>query len=297
MTRTDIHRPSAIVPEDYQFVAFGYQKIETLFDVYAVQHERAALKAHMDSTGGTYSQHEHAGNCHICGASAIYTAYFYHEKTNTYIRTGLDCAEKLELSTGDANRFKTAIRDAREAYAGKRKAQAILSDAGLSDAWQYYVMDYEQLPRDETKPRRDYETGELNGFHPLNDAMTVRDIVEKLVKFGSISDKQMAFLGSLLKRIADRPRIMAERAAEKAAAADCPTGRVKITGTVLKVEERESAYGIVDKMTVKAREGYIVWVTKPRSMTAERGEEVEFTCTLTPSDTDPKFGFGKRPSF
>jgi hypothetical protein len=48
-------------------------------------------------------------------------------------------------------------------------------------------------------------------------------------------------------------------------------------------------------MTIKATEGYIVWVTVPSGMEALRGALVSFKATLTPSDTDPKFAFGKRP--
>jgi hypothetical protein len=48
-------------------------------------------------------------------------------------------------------------------------------------------------------------------------------------------------------------------------------------------------------MTVKAAEGFIVWVSMPRGVDAKRGDTISFTATLTPSDTDSKFAFGKRP--
>jgi hypothetical protein len=48
-------------------------------------------------------------------------------------------------------------------------------------------------------------------------------------------------------------------------------------------------------VTVKATEGYIVWVTVPSGMEALRGALVSFKATLTPSDTDAKFAFAKRP--
>lgn len=99
----------------------------------------------------------------------------------------------------------------------------------------------------------------------------------------------------MVERIAKRPEIEAQRAGGKALAQDCPSGRVTVSGTVLKIKERESDFGTVEKMTVKADAAFIVWVSKPRSMSAERGQRVIFTCTLTPSERDPKFGFGKRP--
>ena len=138
MDRTDIHRPSAIIPEDYSFVAFDYIRLEMgdiLQNCAMLQEARAIKKAHMDRTGGKYSQHEHGGSCHVCGASAIYTVTFYHEKTNSYIKTGQDCAEKLEMSFSDKgmNLFRNAIADARHAVAGKKKAQVILADAGMGN--------------------------------------------------------------------------------------------------------------------------------------------------------------------
>jgi hypothetical protein len=112
----------------------------------------------------------------------------------------------------------------------------------------------------------------------------------------------------------------AERAAERLVAEDCPAGRVEIIGTVMKTEVRDSAYGVQYKMTVKTDGGYIVWGSIPsdlqlieetiehpadehgdawtetRQRSLERGERVTFTATLTPSDTDTKFGFFKRPA-
>jgi hypothetical protein len=38
----------------------------------------------------------------------------------------------------------------------------------------------------------------------------------------------------------------------------------------------------------------MVWCTVPSGATAEKGSTIKFTVTLTPSDTDKKFGFGKR---
>lgn len=56
MTRTDIHRPSAIVPTDYEYVALGYQRIDGLDAVQAVIEQRHILAEHMKRTSGRYSQ-------------------------------------------------------------------------------------------------------------------------------------------------------------------------------------------------------------------------------------------------
>jgi hypothetical protein len=316
MTRTDIHRPSVIDPEDYEFVAM--ECVPSAFDgdieaCYAQQEARQRIRAHMAHTGGAYSHHQHGGNCMVCGcANMIYSCLFYHEKTNTYIRTGQDCAEKMDMGDPAAfNIFRSAVLDWREAKAGQRKAVAVLTEKGLIRAWEIRS-DYEKH-WDDRKPLVDviddlYKAGRLDTpehIQALRDlreydlrwqaASTIYDIVGKLIKYGSISDKAMDFLRTLIDRHDRAPQIAAEREAERAGAANCPTGRTVVTGTVLKVEEHESSFGVTLKMTVKAKEGFIVWVSVPAGMSVERGSEVRFKATLTPSDRDPKFGFGKVP--
>ena len=59
MARTDAHRPSAIVPADYNYVAHRY------FGPDAMDVNPNAMKIiseHMASTGGKYSRHEHGGS-------------------------------------------------------------------------------------------------------------------------------------------------------------------------------------------------------------------------------------------
>jgi hypothetical protein len=129
---------------------------------------------------------------------------------------------------------------------------------------------------------------------------TINDIYNKLVKYGSISEKQEAFLRTLLKRIDTRDEREAKRAAERAAAADCPEGRVEISGEVVSVKWHENGWGGAAKMTVKSDEGYLVWMSKPYIDGAdaeqiERGSRVTVRATVKRSDDDPKFGFGKRP--
>lgn len=289
--RTDIHSPKRIIPTDYEFVGFDYYGPEP-----HVETDQRLIHAHMQQTGGDYSDHTHGGTCMLCGAAAFYVGVFYHQKTNVYVAVGERCAEKMEFSSGDWSAFRKAARGSIEAHAGKQVAFNQLCSNGLQTAWFMWAADCDDLPVDESRPQlKNYETGEDAGFPLLHDCVTVRDIVSKLVRYGSISEKQEEFLAGLLKRIADYPAMIAARKAEKAAAADCPTGRVTVTGTILKVEERESQFGTVTKMTVKDETGFIVWTTVPRDLVAERGATVKFTVTLTPSDRDPKFGFGKMP--
>lgn len=275
-TRGDVHRPSAINPADYQFVGQECIRIEGIEDCYALKENRERIAAHMARTGGTYSNHAHGGNCMVCGSvNAIYTVLFYHEKTNTYVRMGQDCATKCEMGDESAfNAFRAGILDARERLAGKQKAQALLSDHGLSAAWAIYEA----------------------GQKPDREESIIADIVSKLVKYGSLSEKQFSFLGKLVDDIAHRAEREAQRAAEHAAAKPCPTGRIKVSGTVITTKIQTSDFGNVLKMLVQSPDGWKVWGTVPRDLDVYKGDRVEFTAMVEPSKDDDKFGFFKRPT-
>ncbi len=296
MKRTDIHRPSVIDPTAYEFVAFEQVKIEGLGDCYYIMAQRERIKNHMKQTGGNYSGHAHGGNCMICGnANAIYTALFYHTESNKYVRAGQDCADKLHLSSGDWNEFRRSISNAIHARAGKKKAQQLLALAGIEAAWKVYEAQPEPCNCD--WPNRDM------GYHaPIcasvfaKEEVTIRDIVATVVKYGNLSDNKANYIGILLSNITNRPAILAARAAEKAAAAPCPTGRVVVTGTVLKAEERDTDFGRVVKLLVKDDSGFMVWGTRPAHTGVDRGDRLTFSAAVEPSQNDPKFGFYKRPT-
>lgn len=298
--RTDIHRPSVIVPEDYQFVAFEHQKIEGFGDCAAILANREIIRQHMDMTGGNYSGHSHGGNCHVCGAWAIYTILYYHAKTNTYIRTGMDCANKMDMSYGDMNAFRRAIADHRFAKAGIKKAEKILMNNDLLRVLEIAEeFEVARLAEQEAFHARgdepDYRRADAFNRR-WQDAMVVLDIYRKLVKYGSISDAQVNLLRIKVQRHDNYEARQAKFAAERESAAPCPTGRVEVTGTVVKVAQYDSQFGTTWKMTVKAQQGFMVFVSVPSSIPVpERGATVSFKATITPSDNDPKFGFGKRP--
>jgi len=300
MSRNDVHRPSEIVTDDYVFIGCENIKIEGFGDVQVALAERKAIQAHMERTGGTYSDHAHGGNCMVCGnANAHYTMLFHHPKTNTYVRMGQDCAEKVECFGAEAFRRLTELRDGINAErihkAGKAKAQAVLAELGFSAAWEIFAAGY----------RVDNKYEEC----------TVIDLVAKLVQYGSLSEKQQAFVASLLKRIERRPEIEAQRAAEAAAAEPVPVTkeRVVIRGRILTVRDQESDYGVVTKILVRHDDGYKLWGTMPSGLRghcarvtdtdfvdadkgAKVGDTVEFSAKIQPSPNDPKFGFFSRPT-
>jgi hypothetical protein len=275
MTRTDIHRPSVINPDDYQFVSFHNHHDDYVVNLI----EQEQFRAHMAKTGGKFSDHNHGGSCHVCGAHAMTVARFHHVPSNTYVQTGEDCAEKLH--EGDALNFRSFRVKAKkgiDAAAGKRKAKIFLENANLTAAWDIYE-------------------GGLD-FDPKWEEQTICDIVCKLVQYGGISDKQKSFIGNLLGRIVERAQIADKRAAEAAAALPIPVeGRIVVTGTVLTLKGQETTFGYTIKMLVQHAEGWKVWGTVPQALAeVEKGQQVVFTATVTISDHDPKFGFFKRPA-
>lgn len=321
--RKDIHRPAAIEPADYEFVAFDYLPSSPgdLGAALFLAEERRRKVAHMERTGGRYSGHEHGGLCHVCGSvNAIYSASFYHAKSNAYIKTGLDCAQKLECRGIEA--FRKNIKAAKEAAAGKRKAAAILAEAGLGAAWELYEADVayrkafaaENKAWHEANPEPEL-VSDKSGFGVIEvgapkfkeygkDELTALDIVSRLIKWGNISDKAASYLGQLLDRIERAPEIAAEKAAAKALemanAKPVPVveGRVVVQGEVLSVREQEGFYGVQIKMLVKVEAGFKLWGSVPAALVdkVEKGSVVEFSAALQKSDDDEYFGFFSRPS-
>lgn len=234
------------------------------------------ILAHMERTVGRYSQHEHGGTCQICGAHALYMAVFYHRPTNVYIKTGLDCADKMELDCGNGDAFRKAVKSDLEALAGKRKAKAILEAANLGKAWDVFSGEY--VDRYEER--------------------TIVDIVGKLVRYGSVSDKSLNYVGVLLDKINNRAAVEAEKAAKAAAAAPVPVnaGRIVVTGKVISHKYQDTNFGTVHKMLVETVDGYRLWGSVPGGLTVESGSMVKFTARVEPSKNDPKFGFFSRPT-
>ena len=94
----------------------------------------------------------------------------------------------------------------------------------------------------------------------------------------------------------------AQEQRERAKIADAPSGRVTIQGTILSAGYRQSGRYISAKMLVKAREGYKIWTSVPKSLAgsvehirALEGQPTSLKITLTPSIDDPKFARGNRP--
>jgi len=253
-------------------------------------------------------RHYSNGSCGICGnVQAIYLVLFYHAKSNEYIVAGVNCAQKLDMGCDfkAVELFKRRCADAREQLAGKRKAIALLSDAGLIDAWDIFNAEFPKCTEECLKAglAQDYHRCTCEARHSdynKYEEGVIRDIVGKLVKYGNISDAQRGFISKLLGNIVRRPIIEAERAAEKELAAPVENGRLTVEGTVLSMKEVEnpnrfSRWGpdTTWKLLIRLDNGAKVWGSRFANL--EKGDRVKFTATFQQSKDDTKFGFYKRP--
>lgn len=119
-----------------------------------------------------------------------------------------------------------------------------------------------------------------------------RDLSAKLLRFGSLSPAQIALAHKLA----------AQAVAPKPIQIMPPTGRVEITGKVIKVKETEGFRGADAWKMIVAVEGqggeFRLYGSVPASLLEDdgalRGRRVAFTATVQPKE--PGFGFFSRPT-
>lgn len=288
-TRTDPHRPGAIIPAHYEHVlSFNLATTQDGWPVpsYGINCE---LDGHHEVDGKTVNwshspdggccvigckqkraRHGGPGRCDICGASYIYGDLWLHTPTQEVIFLGHDCARKYAM-LADRSEWEIAHGRLRRAAATQLlKAQKLEARAafltkhpGLEEA---LAMDHEIL----------------------------RDLKSKLIEYTDLSDKQVA----LAFRLASETKN--PRPEDKHVPA--PTGKQIFRGTVISVKGYESDFGTVTRMTVKVTtpDGtWLAWGTAPAALMGHdhgplKGCEVEVTATLSPGN-DPHFAIMKRP--
>ncbi|RLF30279.1 MAG: hypothetical protein DRN14_00035 [Thermoplasmata archaeon] len=266
--RTDIHCPKNIKPEEYMFIiAIPGNDYGDPFASMEIARRRASLHTFIRDGGHTFSQHEHGGTCHICGAWASHLAYFLHVPTGQIIKTGFDCASNLSM--GD----EQAFRKTRDLCAAARKRAQMLINA-------------RQLTKEVGIPCM-----ECARFgHPI-----LADMWNRLNQYGTLTEKQIKFAKKLIEQVKNpEPAEEIQEPSESA-----PEGKVTVTGEVLAIKAKEGYFNeTVWKMMVRSEAGWRVWCTIPQAISCDVrvGDMIQFTATLTRSDRDKYFAFGKRPS-
>jgi hypothetical protein len=278
--RTDIHRPTEMDPQNYEYVAAFDNQTPWVLAGGDWAMEISRKIARDDRLDRSVFQ------CHHCGARLRYFAVLTYTPTGEYVVVGETCLD---------NRFslvsKAAFDALREAAALDRKAQRIKTAAAAFVA---------ELTDPTAKLALDRET-DLAATFGLDGygLSTVTDIRRKLWNsYGEISERQIAFVLRLIAEVPARAAAAAARAAEEDLKIPCPTGKVTID-VVVGRKWKDSEYGGSMKITLKCAtpEGiFLVWMTEPRAIETERGDIVRVSVNITPSDSDPSFGFGKRPT-
>ncbi len=179
-----------------------------------------------------------------------------------------------------AKRARTRAK-ARERAAAKRAEKAAARAAGKAAQAEAWLTEGEERPRLVAWLKAQPEGTRAAG---LSEAYT---------EWGALTEGQERFARSLR----EEETAKAERVA---AGVQVPEGKHTVAGVVTWVGTEESYFGYTTqytrKMTVQTEEGWTVKVTVPRSVEVEKGTRVRFTATLTRSERDPLFGWGKRPT-
>lgn len=266
--RTDPHRVGAIVPGHYSY-EFSYS-LPTTFQGWPIPAINMDRVRALRENGAKMASHGGTGKCTICGARFKYGDVWVHEPTGEHIHVGHICAGKYDMM---ADRSRWELENGRI-----RKAAAV---------------EIEKAQKAERrKAFTDQHPGLAEAFEV--DHRIIRDISSKLDKYGSISDKQVAFVLKLAAEAKGREK-------EKHVAA--PTGRQTFVGRVVSLKERETMYGLQTKITVKVETpagSWLAWGTCPRAIldVADHekvvGRMVEITATLK-EGRDEFFALMSRP--
>ena len=299
--RTDIHRPSEIIPANYEYI-FSYNG-STTCDGWPVPSFGINCEIdgrHKDKDGNivngkhtedgiccivglrTIAKVKFADNgttcqCSVCSTHFVYGDVWKHEPTGEYLHLGHNCASKYNLladrSAWELKHSRLKQATAVEAEKARRKEERekfLLNNPGLE---------------------KDLQT----------DHHIVKSIYEnfKTSKYCSLTEKQIA----LVKKLADEVNNPAPK--EPTPTIPAPEGRVEVQGTVLNLKAVDSSFGVVTKALIKLNntfDGAKVYVTVPNSYSKidrelEKDDNIIFKATFQRSDRDQFFAFGKRPTF
>jgi len=291
MTRTDIHAPTNLITEDYEFVGCGNYATGGI-DAYTEPTIRLAIE-----DGWHFGENHSAGDCYHCGARLTYYAVLRHLPTHTLVRVGETClGNRFELATAEFHRLRKRAQLDRQAQ--RVKSERLRWFAVNPDREDAFTFASEQVAAGHFG-----SDGFYHGF------------VSKVNRYGSTTDK---YVQAIMRAMAREERIRWER--EMARAMEpAPTavveGRIEITGKVLAAKLHENDFGSRFVMTVLDDRGFKVWGTIPASLTNDligfdyydangmyqrheprRDARVRFTAMVERSERDETFGFFKRPS-
>lgn len=242
MTRTDIHRPTELTTEDYVYVG-GYDNEIGLPGDSPAGANRARLRAAIAAS--TTTAYHSGSQCDHCGAHIRYVAVVRHTPTGDHLAIGETCLD---------NRFERATAD----FQAMRKAAQL-------DREQQRLVTASNAYRADHDVDWDVLDASVNGF--------VMDVLAKLRRWGSISDKQLTAIVGAVVRDTQRDADQAVTAVTPSAVAPNADG-VTVEGRIVSLKWKDSDYGGAMKMTVVVTTpdgDYRVWGTQPRALEGEWG--------------------------
>lgn len=276
--RNDKHSPKNFDPQSYTFIGWVYLGRDTAVQQALNHVTRDTLKY----TGG----HEHVGEyglgqCDHCGSHYAYGAVFKHNNGG-WIAVGHECAnsrfddsDKASWQRKHLDRVAKAAREADKA--SKRLADALAADPEVDAAYQW---------------AKTVDSDAVN-----YNVRIIRDIVGNLRKYGSLTDRQRAFVVKLHQDGVDKVQRAAEREEANAQLEPLAAGRQELSGTVVSLKLVDTPYGTTEKMLVELDSGHRVFGSVPSRLSranVERGTRVTFKATVQPKDNE--FAFFSRPS-
>lgn len=269
MSRTDIHRPAALVTEDYSFIAaFDTQQgIANKPEAYVTW--RNDLFAKVFATNDERGMNQ----CHHCGARMRYTGVLLHTPTGQHIAVGETCMDnRFALATNEFQALRKAAELDRAAHRIVKAVEAFVL-ANVDLAW-LASKDHTSFP------------------FGLATNWFVCDVARKLRQYGDLSERQI----EAIRKAAAQAEVRANTPVIEEVLVPVVEGRIVITGTVLTTKWQDSDYGGSLKMLVKDERGFKVWGTVPSSVNVDRGDTITFTATVEAKEGEIGFGFFKRPS-
>jgi hypothetical protein len=283
--RTDIHSPKNFNPGDYEYVGAFNSCPEPMshmgepaeYEVYGEKvtannprHANYLVLTRKLSRSKFKGNWDAKGQCDHCGARFIYVVVYKHKPTGDHIAVGEDCSHE---------RFSFDSRVAYDIKREKREAALARERAKREKEVEKWLTEYEDL--------RAYLVGDKRGTHHILDNMG-----KSLKQWGRLTDKQVEFARKLVAE-SKKPKVKAKPENKSPA----PEGKVTVEGEVVAIKWQENMYGGCEKMVVKTKKGWAVWVTVPQAICdLQRGDIVRFSATLKRSDRDKSFAFGKRPT-
>lgn len=276
--RTDIHRKGAIIPADYQYI-MSYSLSTTQdgwhvpsFNVNCVLDTNHAVQNHTgdccligmygDSTK-KFAKHGSTGKCTICGAAYIYGDVWQHIPTGEYIHVGHDCADKMEHCIS------------RVGFTNKREQFVNLSIRKMR--LEKFLEEFPDM---------------VLVFSVADRNSIIADMRAKVMEWGSLSEKQIAFAKKLADAILNPAST--EDEPEPLLLKD---GRGEYTGHFVAFKSSEGPYGYVMKgLFIVEQDGKQakIWMTVPSGYGDEKNVEATIVVALSKGDK-AGFYFGNRP--